>query len=115
MKFPFSLPLLLDGATAGIIIDGLSPLYTKSAAAELALAANLAGCAFVRELSVRRIHIAHRRCKQGFQGAQHPWHTTLVQSLVCYTFPEVYTFLKCKKPHTQHLDGADMGLDASLA
>ena len=40
-------PNLLDGATAGIIIDGLSPLYTKSAAAELALAANLAGCAFV--------------------------------------------------------------------
>lgn len=36
-------PNLLDGATAGIIIDGLSPLYTKSAAAELALAANLAG------------------------------------------------------------------------
>ena len=49
------------------------------------------------------------------KGAQHPWHTTLVQSLVCYTFPEVYTFLKCKKPHTQHLDGADMGLDASSA
>ena len=24
-------------------------------------------------------------------------------------------FLKCKKPHTQHLDGADMGLDASSA
>ena len=43
------------------------------------------------------------------------WHTTLEQSLVCYTFPEVYTFLKCKKPHTQHLDGADMGLDASSA
>ena len=34
-----------------------------------------------------------------------PWHTTLVQSLVCYTFPEVYTFLKCKKSHTQHLNG----------
>ena len=49
------------------------------------------------------------------KGAQHPWHTTLVQSLVCYTFPEMYTFLKCKKPHTQHLDGADMGLDASSA
>ena len=49
------------------------------------------------------------------KGAQHPWHTTLVQSLVCYTFPEVYTFLKCKKPHTQHLNGADMGLDASSA
>ena len=49
------------------------------------------------------------------KGAQHPWHTTLVQSLVCYTFPEMYTFLKCKKPHTQHLDGADMGLDDSSA
>ena len=54
-------------------------------------------------LSVRRIHIAHRRCEQGFQGAQNPWHTTLVQSLVCYTFPEVYTFLKCKKPHANTL------------
>ena len=40
-------PDLLSGATAGIIIDGLSPLYTKSAAGELALAANLAGCALV--------------------------------------------------------------------
>ena len=43
------------------------------------------------------------------------WHTTLEQSLVCYTFPEVYTFLKCKKSHIQYLDGADMGLDASSA
>ena len=42
-------------------------------------------------------------------------HTTFRESLVCYTFPEVYTFLKCKKPHTQHLNGADMGLDASSA
>ena len=40
-------PDLLSGATAGIIIDGLSPLYTKSTAGELALAANLAGCALV--------------------------------------------------------------------
>ena len=32
------------------------------------------------------------------KGAQHPWHTTLVQSLVCYTLPEAYTFLKCKSP-----------------
>ena len=40
-------PDLLSGATAGIIIDGLSPLYTKSPAGELALAANLAGCALV--------------------------------------------------------------------
>jgi hypothetical protein len=29
--------------------------------------------------------------------------------------PEAYTFLKCKKPHAQHLDGTDMGLGASSA
>ncbi len=40
-------PNLLEGCTAGLIVDGTSPLYTKSAAAELTLAANLAGCAFV--------------------------------------------------------------------
>ena len=54
--------------------------------------------------SVRRIHIAHGRCERGIpKGGQHPWHTTLVQSLVCYTLPEVYTFLKCKKPHANTL------------
>lgn len=40
-------PDLLEGCTAGLIVDGTSPLYTKSAAAELALAANLAGCSFL--------------------------------------------------------------------
>ena len=40
-------PALLAGCTAGLIVDGDSPLYTKSAAAELTLAANLAGCAFL--------------------------------------------------------------------
>lgn len=40
-------PELLKGCTAGLIVDGTSPLYTKSAAAELTLAANLAGCAFL--------------------------------------------------------------------
>ncbi len=38
---------LLEDCTGGIIVDGASPLYTKSAAAELTLAANQAGCAFV--------------------------------------------------------------------
>ena len=38
---------LLDGCTAGLIVDGATPLYTKSTAAELTLTANLAGCAFV--------------------------------------------------------------------
>ena len=40
-------PVVLEGCTAGLIVDGASPLYTKSAAAELALAANLSGCALV--------------------------------------------------------------------
>ena len=40
-------PELLEGCTAGLIVDADSPLYTKSAAAELTLAANLAGCAFL--------------------------------------------------------------------
>ena len=38
---------LLDGCTGGLIVDGAGELYTKSAAAEAALAMNLAGCALV--------------------------------------------------------------------
>lgn len=40
-------PHLFDGCTAGLIVDGGGELYTKSTAAELALAANLSGCTFV--------------------------------------------------------------------
>ena len=40
-------PHLLEGCTAGLVVDADSPLYTKSAAAELTLAANMAGCAFL--------------------------------------------------------------------
>ena len=69
----------------------------------------------LREPFVRRTHIAHGRCEQGFQGAQYPWHTALVQSLVCYTLIEVYRPPICKKSHVQHLDGANMGLDDSSA
>jgi len=36
----------LDGATACLVVDGATELYTKSAAQELVLAANLAGCRF---------------------------------------------------------------------
>lgn len=38
-------PHLLQGCTAGIIVDGAGEMYTKSAAAELALALNRSGCA----------------------------------------------------------------------
>ena len=40
-------PSLLEGCTAGLIVDGAGELYTKSAAAELALALNRAGCALI--------------------------------------------------------------------
>ena len=40
-------PRLFEGCTAGLIVDGGGELYTKSTAAELTLAANLAGCSFV--------------------------------------------------------------------
>ena len=40
-------PRLLEGCTAGILVDGAGELYTKSTATELVLAANLCGCAFV--------------------------------------------------------------------
>jgi len=40
-------PGLLSGCTAGIIVDGAVELYTKSTAAELALAVNRAGCALI--------------------------------------------------------------------
>ena len=40
-------PGLLSGCTGGLIVDGAGELYTKSAAAEAALAMNTAGCALV--------------------------------------------------------------------
>ena len=40
-------PALLSGCTGGLIVDGAGELYTKSAAAEAALALNCAGCALV--------------------------------------------------------------------
>lgn len=38
-------PNLLRGCTAGLVVDGAGELYTKSSAAELALALNRSGCA----------------------------------------------------------------------
>lgn len=40
-------PHLFEGRTAALIVDGSGELYTKSTAAELTLAANLSGCAFI--------------------------------------------------------------------
>ncbi len=40
-------PNLLSGRTAGLVVTGQGELYTKSTARTLALAANMAGCAFL--------------------------------------------------------------------
>jgi len=40
-------PDILDGCTAALAVDGAGELYTKSVAAELALAVNMAGCALL--------------------------------------------------------------------
>ena len=40
-------PGLLEGCTGGLVVDGPGELYTKSTAAELALAMNRAGCALL--------------------------------------------------------------------
>lgn len=40
-------PAMLDGCAAALVVDGAGELYTKSTAAELALAANMAGCALL--------------------------------------------------------------------
>ena len=55
------------------------------------------------ELSVRRIHIAHRRCEQGFHGAQHPLaHDFGTKSSVLHLDRGVQTPI-CKKPHANTL------------
>ena len=40
-------PDLLENTTGAILVDGAGPLYTKSVAAQLAFAANNAGCTFI--------------------------------------------------------------------
>ena len=55
------------------------------------------------ELSVRQIHIAHRRCEQGFQGAQHPLaHDFGTTSSVLHLDRGVQPPI-CKKPHANTL------------
>lgn len=69
-------PHLLEGWLGGVIVDAGSELYTKSAAQELVLAANMSGCAFVgRSLvegtgSLRNFTIAaHKLCHDDLMAA----------------------------------------------
>ena len=86
-------PGLLEGCTAGLIVDGASPLYTKSAAAELTLAANLAGCAFVgRPLvegtgSLVNFRIQAKNLGNDLMGAYRTAARELVRQLEEASFP----------------------------
>ncbi len=74
----------LEGCTAGIVVDGESELYTKEAAQELALAANMAGCMFPGKPlvegtgSLYNQHILARRMGLGWEET----YFTRIQGLV---------------------------------
>ena len=84
---------LLTGCTAGLIVDGAGELYTKSAAAELALAANGAGCALLgRPLvegtgSLANFHIQANNLGADLMGAYCAAAQELAQRLEEETFP----------------------------
>ena len=63
-------PQLLEGCTAALVVDGAGELYTKSAAAELALALNRAGCALIgRPLVEGTGSLANFQVQAQVQGA----------------------------------------------
>ncbi len=84
-------PTLLTGCTAGLIVDGSGELYTKSTAAELTLAANLAGCSFIgRPLvegtgSLANFRIQAANLSTDLHGAYLAAAAELVQRLLGFT------------------------------
>ena len=86
-------PELLRGCTAGLIVDANSPLYTKSTAAELTFAANLAGCSFLgRPLveatdTLSNFNIQAKNLGTDRTGAYHAAARELVERLESEVFP----------------------------
>lgn len=84
---------LLSGCTAGLIVDADSPLYTKSTAAELVLAANLSGCAFLgRPLveatgTLSNFRIQAQNLHTDLMGAYRAAARELVERLTQEVFP----------------------------
>ena len=87
-------PELFKGCTAGLIVDADSPLYTKSTAAELTCAANMAGCAFLgRPLveatdTLRNFTIQAKNLDTDLIGAYRAAAKELVQRLEREHFPK---------------------------
>lgn len=87
-------PGLLEGCTAGLIVDGAGELYTKSTAAEAALALNRAGCALVgRPLveatgSLANFEVQARNLDTDRMGAYLHAVEELAQQVESFTFPK---------------------------
>jgi len=86
-------PGLLEGCTAGILADADSPLYTKSAAAELVFAADRAGCAFLgRPLvegtdTLQNFRVQAKNLGTSLMGAYRAAARELVERLEAEEFP----------------------------
>ena len=86
-------PGLLEGCTGGLIVDGPGELYTKSTAAELALAMNSAGCDLVgRPLmeatgSLSNFRIQAKNLSTDLMGAYQEAVRELAERLLTFTFP----------------------------
>ena len=87
-------PDLLEGCTAALIVDGPGELYTKSTAGELALAADMAGCALIgRPLvegtgSLANFRVQAKNLGTDLMGAYLAAAQELVQRLDTFTFPQ---------------------------
>ena len=85
---------LLSGCTAGLIVDGAGELYTKSAAAEAALALNRAGCSLVgRPLvegtgSLSNFTVQARNLDTDLMGAYRHAAAELAEQVEGFTFPK---------------------------
>ena len=86
-------PDLLRGCAAGLIVDGAGELYTKSAAAEAALAMNLAGCALVgRPLvegtgSLANFAVQAKNLNTSLIGAYRAAARELAEQVETFSFP----------------------------
>jgi len=80
----------LRGSVAAMVVDGADELYTKSAAQELALSANLAGCTFPGKSlvegtgSLYNQHILAKRLELGWEETYFTRARDLVDRLLAY-------------------------------
>lgn len=80
----------LRGSTAAVIVDGSDELYTKSAAQELVLSANMAGCTFLGKPlvegtgSLYNQHILARRLELSWEETYFTRARDLVSRLLAY-------------------------------